>query len=140
MVALDFMERDLANAIRFTSLPFRGTEYEIVVPTLIEGETPADPLRIGTVKYTLGLRGGGLRRTVWPFPEREPTGDRATTLARGLQEFNVSYGFVRRAAGEIEWRREATNLPVGVRVTVTTTNTAPHMEWQRTFRIPVGGE
>jgi prepilin-type N-terminal cleavage/methylation domain-containing protein len=139
MMALDSMERDLANAVKFTSLPFRGTRQDLAVPTLIEGETLAAP-RIGTVQYGFSPRNGELRRTVWPFPDREPTDGGGFTVAiRGLGGFSLSYGFLARDGSEIEWRTEATNLPIGVRATVTMTNGMERLEWQRTFRLPLGG-
>gem|GEM_PF-2571703 len=140
-VALDVLERDVANAVKFYDTPFQGSERAMAIPStgvFSAGGGELQPSRPGTVKYWFDPQKRLLYRRAWRYPLSEPEGDQdAEALFAGASD--VSFSYCGTAPGG-QWFGQwidPTNLPAAVRVTIRLGEGLGSLTW--TMRAPTGG-
>jgi hypothetical protein len=138
LIALETLERDVRNALRFRPIPFEGAGRAVTLPGLLpavdaEGQRYQ---RIGAVRYALDSRGQALTRKTWAYPLPEPPGAGEVLMPRVLElRFDYLDG---RTAGQSwlpSWR-DPTNRPRAMRVVVVEGQGKNRVETQRTIVLP----
>jgi len=140
-IALDVLERDLANAFHFHDVPFQGSTGTAAFPGRVEaGEAGGEPFwQIGTIRYRFDPEREALLRLAWTYPSSEPPAGRSELLLSDVKNLAFSYRAGNGGSGTAAWDdswNSATNFPIAVRLELT----FPAEEvgtLTRTMRLPV---